>query len=141
MKAGPRAPEFADRHIGMRLRMRRELLNMTHKELAERIGLSFQQARNYEQGMNKIGAGRLWVLSHVLDVPVTYFFEGLAEIGDGPGSKHLPPIPIICSSDLAESAELAQAFADLKDMLVRRRLIELVRTIAAEEVEKRSHST
>lgn len=66
-----------DLHVGKRLRQRRCLLGMTQQQLASSVGIKFQQVQKYESGANRISASRLWALSRSLDVPVTYFFEGL----------------------------------------------------------------
>jgi transcriptional regulator with XRE-family HTH domain len=66
-----------DEHVGRRLRHRRRLLRMTQRELALAIGVRFQQIQKYEFGSNKISAARLWSIAKALDVPVSYFFEGL----------------------------------------------------------------
>jgi transcriptional regulator with XRE-family HTH domain len=68
-----------DAHIGARLRRRRLLLRLTQRELAIAIGVRFQQIQKYEFGMNKISAARLWAIARSLDVPVSYFFEGLGD--------------------------------------------------------------
>ena len=66
-----------DLHVGKRLRQRRCLLGMTQQQLANAVGIKFQQIQKYESGANRVSASRLWALSKALDVPVTYFFEGL----------------------------------------------------------------
>jgi transcriptional regulator with XRE-family HTH domain len=72
--AGP-----VDVHVGQKLRNRRSLLGMSQDKLATSIGLTFQQLQKYERGTNRISAGRLWMLSRALEVPIDYFYEGLAE--------------------------------------------------------------
>ena len=67
-----------DVHIGQRLRMRRELLGTTQEQLAEALGITFQQVQKYENGTNRISASRLFRVAEVLSSPVSYFFEGLA---------------------------------------------------------------
>lgn len=66
-----------DQHVGRRLRDRRILLGLTQHELAECLGISFQQTHKYEKGTNRIAAGRLFEIAHALGVTVDYFFEGL----------------------------------------------------------------
>ncbi len=66
-----------DVHVGLRLREARTLKNWTQKDLGKHVELTFQQIQKYENGANRIGASRLWHLSQVLEVPVSYFFEGL----------------------------------------------------------------
>ena len=70
-------PDPVDVHVGNRLRQRRTLLGMSQEKLAAAFGVSFQQIQKYERGANRISASRLHLLTQILDVPVTYFFEGL----------------------------------------------------------------
>ena len=66
-----------DVHVGKRVRHRRWLVGMTQQQLAEKVGIKFQQIQKYETGANRVSASRLWDISEVLDVPVSFFFEGL----------------------------------------------------------------
>jgi transcriptional regulator with XRE-family HTH domain len=70
-----------DRHVGARLRERRIILGLTQQQIAELIGVTYQQAHKYEKGINRISAGRLWKVAQVLGVKVSYFFEGLKTEG------------------------------------------------------------
>jgi transcriptional regulator with XRE-family HTH domain len=74
----PRADDI-DRHVGTQLRQRRIMNGLTVYTLADLIGVTYQQAHKYENGVNRIAAGRLYVIAHVLDVDVGYFFEGLEQ--------------------------------------------------------------
>src|SRR6476620_12335762 len=71
-------PNPVDVHVGSRVRLRRTLLGMSQERLGEAIGLTFQQVQKYERGANRVGASRLFDLSRVLDVPVSFFFEDMA---------------------------------------------------------------
>jgi len=136
MNDNPRGPTSIDRHVGSRVRLRRQLLNMSQEKLGEELGVTFQQVQKYERGANRIGAGRLWMLSRVLDVPVGFFFEGVTERLGAGGFSEGDQTPIV--DDFIQSADgvaLAQAFARIRDAKVRRRILELVRTLAAEEAE------
>jgi transcriptional regulator with XRE-family HTH domain len=66
-----------DLHVGQRVRQRRWLLGMTQEQLAEKVGIKFQQIQKYETGANRISSSRLWDISEVMDVPVNFFFDGL----------------------------------------------------------------
>ena len=66
-----------DLHVGQRVRQRRWLLGMTQQQLAEKVGIKFQQIQKYETGANRISSSRLWDISEVMDVPVNFFFDGL----------------------------------------------------------------
>src|SRR5580704_14977680 len=69
-------PHPTDKHVGNRVRMRRLMLGMSQEKLADQLGLTFQQVQKYEKGTNRISASRLQEISHVLEVPVPFFFEG-----------------------------------------------------------------
>jgi transcriptional regulator with XRE-family HTH domain len=132
----PRGPNAVDRHVGSRIRLRRQLLNMSQEKLGEELGVTFQQVQKYERGTNRVGAGRLFLLARVLDVPVSFFYEGVSDSMTAPGFSEGDQTPIV--DDFIQSADgvaLAQAFARIGDPKVRRRILELVRTLAAEEAE------
>ncbi len=74
-------PDPIDQHVGGQLRLRRAQAGMTQTELGAKVGLSFQAVQKYETGENRISASRLYQLARILDVPLTYFFEGLDETG------------------------------------------------------------
>ena len=79
-----------DIHGGQRVRQRRWLLGMTQQQLAEQVGIKFQQIQKYETGANRVSSSRLWDISEVMEVPVSFFFEGLAEIdGDTARKKNI----------------------------------------------------
>ena len=73
--AAKKAPDAVDKHVGGRVRMRRLMLAMSQQKLAEALGVTFQQVQKYENGTNRVGAGRLQQISHILQVPVTFFFH------------------------------------------------------------------
>jgi transcriptional regulator with XRE-family HTH domain len=78
LQTGPREPQAVDRHVGTRLREKRHELGMTQETLGNALGVTFQQVQKYERGTNRVSAGRLFSLANLLDVEVSYFFEGLA---------------------------------------------------------------
>jgi transcriptional regulator with XRE-family HTH domain len=79
-----------DAHVGGRIKLRRSLLGMSQVKLGQAIGLTFQQVQKYERGTNRVGASKLWQLSQVLDVPVSFFFDGLDDIAGGePGAEEV----------------------------------------------------
>ena len=80
-KPGQRA-NAADRHVGARIRERRVMMGLSQQQLARMVGVTYQQAHKYERGLNRISAGRLFEIAQVLDVPVSFFFEGLAATSD-----------------------------------------------------------
>jgi transcriptional regulator with XRE-family HTH domain len=76
-KVGRTRPEEVDRHVGARMRQRRIMLGLSQQQMAEMIGVSFQQAHKYEKAMNRVAAGRLYTIAQALGCEVAYFFEGL----------------------------------------------------------------
>jgi len=131
MAINPREPNPVDRHVGSRVRLRRQILNMSQEKPGEELGVTFQQVQKYERGTNRIGAGRLWKLARVLEVPVAFFFEGAGSPAVEPGFAEGDQTPII--NDFLQSSDgvaLAQAFSRITDPKVRRRVLELVRSLA-----------
>src|SRR5512144_3174192 len=123
-----KAPNPIDKHVGSRVRMRRMMLGMSQEKLGDALDLTFQQVQKYEKGTNRIGASRLQQISHILQVPVSFFFEG------APASPGLPheasstaPSPAYVSDFLATSDGLAltKAFMGIKDAKLRRRIVDL----------------
>ena len=115
-----------DAHVGKRIRQRRLLLGLTQQKLAEAVGVSFQQLQKYERGTNRVGAGTLFDLARVLDVPVSYFF---AAIGSDGSSED----PFQRRHDLLageEGLSLVTAYFTITDRRVRQRLHDLVRAVA-----------
>ena len=82
MRKGPLNP--TDKHVGSRVRMRRLMLDMSQTDVADALGLTFQQVQKYEKGTNRIGASRLQHISQILRVPVPFFFEGAPAASAGP---------------------------------------------------------
>ena len=110
-----------DVHVGKRVRHRRWMLGVTQQQLAERVGIKFQQIQKYETGMNRISASRLWDIAEALDVPVSFFFEGL----DGRGEEAM-------DGDLMsdkEALELVRSYYAIPETQ-RKRLFELARVLS-----------
>jgi transcriptional regulator with XRE-family HTH domain len=125
-----------DAHVGHRVRLRRMLIGMSQERLGELLGLTFQQVQKYEKGINRIGAGRLFEVSGILGVPISFFYDdvqagatagGFAE-GDEP-----PPVMEFLSS--GEGLQLSLAFMRIKEPKVRRRILDLVRSLANDDGE------
>jgi transcriptional regulator with XRE-family HTH domain len=118
-----------DMHVGTRVRLRRTLLGMSQEKLAEAIGLTFQQVQKYERGGNRISASRLFDLSRVLDVPVSFFFDGMDEAPPVPS-----PMPEQGEPDpmaKRETLELVRAYYRITDPSMRKRIFELTKAVAA----------
>jgi transcriptional regulator with XRE-family HTH domain len=128
-----KAPNPTDKHVGARVRMRRMMLSMSQEKLGDALGLTFQQVQKYEKGANRIGASRLQQIAHILQVPVSFFFEGAPSVpGHLPGGLAEAPSPAYISDFLATSdgLSLTKAFMRIKDAKLRRRIVDLVEQIA-----------
>lgn len=124
-----------DAHLGHRVRFRRMSLNLSQEKLGEEVGLTFQQIQKYEKGTNRISASTLFGISQVLMVKVGYFFEGLLEPANDttPGFAEEQPDGYMTEFlSSREGIELNRAFLKIPDPKVRRRMIDLVRSMAAE---------
>ena len=129
-------PNPIDVHVGTRVRLRRTLLGMSQEKLGDALGLTFQQVQKYERGANHIGASRLYDLSRVLDVPVSFFFDDIkaetVEAAKGePGLREptkggYDPDPMM----RRETLELVRAYYRIPDTQIRRRLFDLTKAIA-----------
>ena len=133
-----------DAHVGARIRLRRTLLGMSQERLGEAIGLTFQQVQKYERGVNRVGASRLFDLSRVLDVPISFFFDdmpeplaaaagarrgrvaGFAEAQEGFGSPD-------DSMNRRETLELVRAYYRITDPSVRKRVFDLIKSMGPSE--------
>jgi transcriptional regulator with XRE-family HTH domain len=126
-----KAPNPIDKHVGSRVRMRRMMLSMSQEKLGDALGLTFQQVQKYEKGTNRIGASRLQQIAHILQVPVSFFFEG-APHSAGHGGMSEAPSPAYVADFLATSdgLSLTKAFMRIKSSKLRRRIVDLVEQIA-----------
>jgi transcriptional regulator with XRE-family HTH domain len=124
-----------DAHVGHRVRLRRMLIGMSQERLGELLGLTFQQVQKYEKGINRIGAGRLFEVSGILGVPISFFYEDVSSganiVGGFAEGDEPPPVMEFLSS--GEGLQLSLAFMRIKDTKVRRRLLDLVRSLANED--------
>ena len=116
-----------DVHVGQRVRQRRWMLGMTQQQLADRVGIKFQQIQKYETGMNRVSASRLWDIAESLTVPVSFFFEGLSESDvDMQGGDTGVPGDILHDK---EALELVRSYYAIPETQ-RRRLFELARVLS-----------
>jgi transcriptional regulator with XRE-family HTH domain len=139
-----------DVHVGSRIRLRRTLMGLSQERLGEALGLTFQQVQKYERGINRVGASRLYDLSRALDVPISFFFDDMAEGTLGafsPGPSGLGArrsfgfadrqdaitAPPDDSMGRRETLELVRAYYRITDPAVRKRLFELVKSLAPDE--------
>lgn len=111
-----------DRHVGARIRERRIMLGLSQQQMADLIGVTYQQAHKYERGINRISAGRLYEIAQVLGVPVSYFFEGL-------DNQRVPDL----SARQRMCLELARNFSNIHNEKHQDALSQLARALASEE--------
>ena len=118
--------------MGSRVRVRRLMLSMSQEKLGNALGLTFQQVQKYEKGTNRIGASRLHHLSRILQVPVSFFFEGAPTLPGAPVGKDAAPSPNYVSDFLSTSdgLSLTKAFMRIKEPVLRRCIVKLVQQIA-----------
>ncbi len=127
----PRSPNPVDIHVGTRVRLRRQLMKMSQEKLGDQLGVTFQQVQKYERGTNRVGASRLWRISQVLDVPVSFFYDGLGE--DAPQEEFAEgdQTPIVYEFiNSTDGVSLAMAVSKIKHKAVRRQILELARSLA-----------
>jgi transcriptional regulator with XRE-family HTH domain len=130
-----KAPNPVDKYVGSRVRMRRIMLGMSQEKLGEALGLTFQQVQKYEKGTNRVGASRLQQISEILQVPVSFLFEGGPSGGANSGGFSEGTSPAYVSDFLATSEGLAltRAFTRISDAKLRRSIVEMVEQIAVRE--------
>ena len=114
-----------DVHVGKRIRHRRWMNGTTQQQLAEKVGIKFQQIQKYETGMNRVSASRLWDIARALSVPVSFFFEGLQA---GAESRDSAGLPGDILSD-KEALELLRSYYAMPENQ-RRRLFDLARVLS-----------
>jgi transcriptional regulator with XRE-family HTH domain len=132
-------PSPIDVHVGGRIRLRRTLLGMSQERLGESLGLTFQQIQKYERGVNRVGASRLFDLSRVLDVPISFFFDDmpdqLAREYGGAAVRRAVGFaePQDSFDDDAlhrrETLELVRAYYRISDPSVRKRVFDLIKSL------------
>jgi transcriptional regulator with XRE-family HTH domain len=136
-----KTPNPIDKHVGSRVRMRRVMLGMSQEKLGEALALTFQQVQKYEKGTNRIGASRLQQISRTLDVPPAFFFEGapsfeptaVLEPGHMGVAEDSEATYVADFLATAEGLHLNMAFVRIRDPKVRKRIIDLVSSIAGED--------
>ena len=108
-----------DDHVGARIRERRIMLGLTQQQLAEMIGVTYQQAHKYERGINRVSAGRLYQIAHALNAPITYFYDGV-----GGGEPRTVP------THQAMLLEIARNFAEIQNEKHQEAVSQLARVLA-----------
>lgn len=132
-------PSPIDVHVGTRIRLRRTLMGMSQERLGEALGLTFQQVQKYERGVNRVGASRLFDLSRVLDVPISFFFDDMPDsltstLGGpsgrrGAGSLESPDPFGDDTLNRRETLELVRAYYRITDPSVRKRVFDLIKSM------------
>jgi transcriptional regulator with XRE-family HTH domain len=131
-----RRPSSVDVHVGGRVRVRRRLINMTQETLADLIDVTFQQVQKYERGTNRISASKLFGIAEALEVPISYFFDGLdATSGLDEEASQDSEQNIQGFLRTSEGLELARLFPRIARGPLRRRILELVRAAATDSAE------
>lgn len=125
-----------DIQVGNRVRIRRMLIGMSQERLGDLLGLTFQQVQKYEKGVNRIGAGRLFEMSRILNVPVDFFYEGVNAHTGQSGAGEVESAPVMEFVSSGEGLQLSLAFMKIKDTKVRKRVLDLVKSLAEEETQK-----
>ncbi|MBB6261145.1 transcriptional regulator with XRE-family HTH domain [Paenochrobactrum gallinarii] len=134
MVQNKKKPNPIDIHVGSRIRLRRNMLGFSQEKLGESLGITFQQIQKYEKGTNRVGASRLQAISSILNVPVSFFFE------DAPGSETQAAgfaedndsTYIVDFMNSNEGVQLTRAFTKITDPKIRRKIIDLVKTLDPE---------
>jgi transcriptional regulator with XRE-family HTH domain len=128
-----RAPNPVDRHVGLRIRLRRKALGISQERLAESIGLTFQQIQKYERATNRVSASKLWEMARALNTTIGYFFDGLGEpVKNEPVKEERSVAHDFLMTP--EGMELATCFTRIRRPRVRRRVIDLVRVMGEGDV-------
>jgi transcriptional regulator with XRE-family HTH domain len=129
-----------DVHVGLQVRLRRCEIGITQSKLAASLGLTFQQIQKYERGANRIGASKLYEIAKCLDVPISWFFEGLSDPMAACVEGHVEKPFAHSLLSIMEGVDLANLFPKLKDRKVRRRVVDLVRAMVEDESEDQSEA-
>jgi transcriptional regulator with XRE-family HTH domain len=132
--ADEKRPHPIDVHVGGRVRLRRTMLGMSQDKLADSLGLTFQQVQKYEKGVNRIGASRVFEISRILGVPIQFFYDdydadtgrsyGFAEQGPDDGAAMMELL------NTPEGVQLCKHFASISDPKIRKRVLELVKSLS-----------
>ena len=132
-----------DVHVGARIRLRRTLLGMSQERLGDALGLTFQQVQKYERGANRVGASRLFDLSRILDVPISFFYDNMPESMTGAVQQTARPVYGLAEQQdgfgnedtvaRRETLELVRAYSRIVDLNVRKRMLELMKSMGPPE--------
>ncbi|MBM1171066.1 helix-turn-helix domain-containing protein [Microvirga arabica] len=128
-----------DKEVGSRVRMRRVSIGMSQEKLGDMLGLTFQQVQKYEKGMNRISVARLIEITKILGVDVHFFLDGVTSTKPAPGfAEESPPTYVADMMATPEGLQLVRHFARIKNPKVRKSIVQLVASVAAEDDTERS---
>jgi len=130
-----KVPDPIDKYVGSRVRMRRLMLDMSQEKLADQLGITFQQVQKYEKGTNRVSASRLQTICQILQIPVSFFFEGAPQIAGRVRKGGEAPSPEYISDFVASSdgLKLIKAFTQIGDAGLRRSVVRLVEEVAGQD--------
>ena len=135
MTDNKKRPNPIDVHVGSRIRLRRNVLGISQEKLGESLGITFQQIQKYEKGTNRVGASRLQAIASILSVPVAFFFED-APAGDKAAAEGFAEDSqtsyVVDFLSTSEGLQLNRAFVRISDPKVRKRLVDLVKSLSEE---------
>ncbi len=131
-KHGERHP--IDIHVGSRVKLRRMILGLSQESLGKSLGLTFQQIQKYEKGVNRIGASRMFEMAQLLNVPVQFFYDELGGDGAAPGfAESEGGAALMELVNSPEGVQLCRYFSSIQDSEVKKRVLDLVKSIAENE--------
>jgi transcriptional regulator with XRE-family HTH domain len=129
MARSVKSPDETDTSVGEKIRSQRLLRHLSQTELGKKVGITFQQIQKYEKGVNRVGAGRLQRIAEVLDVPVSFFFEGAR--GRSPEADNINEgLEFL---DTAAAVRVVRAFAAIKDQKIRQTIVTLLEELAVQQ--------
>ncbi|WP_075292889.1 helix-turn-helix domain-containing protein [Pararhizobium arenae] len=125
-----REPNPIDVHVGVRIRTQRKLRGMTQVQLADQLGITFQQVQKYEKGTNRVGSSRLSRIAEVLGVQIPFFFEGDPSFKGNDFDPLSDADPVFGFVNTKDGLELNKAFVAIKNERVRRSIVKMIETVA-----------
>jgi transcriptional regulator with XRE-family HTH domain len=135
-----KSPDPMDLHVGGRVRLRRMMLGISQDKLGDALGLTFQQIQKYEKGTNRIGAGRLYHMSKILNVPINFFYEDFGNeqqemVGFAEDQKEDSMGDFMDLLSTPEGVQLCKSFSSIKDVKIRRKVLDLIKTLSDDDIE------
>jgi transcriptional regulator with XRE-family HTH domain len=128
-----RNPNFVDAHVGVRMRVRRQIIGMSQEKLGEMLGITFQQVQKYEKGSNRVSASRLYLMAKVLGVPVQYFFDGLPDSEREGFSEEGQSSAVLDACASPEGIQLNRIFSEIAEPERRKLIVSLVKVVAEQK--------